>query len=144
MPPFLRRLSASLALLAALTAAGCGGPTEPAAQAEPCTSPIAVKAPGFPPEIPLEEWGTIVRYEKRAGFIGAEAVSNELIVELYPEIVRTLTGAGYTLLGGDNEGFEAEISFTDPKERYINIILRGGRCQDEILVRVLIEKRTQT
>lgn len=81
-----------------------------------------------------------MKVEERAGFVGAEAVTDTLIVELYPEIVRTLTGRGFTLLGGDNEGFEAEISFEGDKQGYVNIILRQGSCEGEVRIRVLIEK----
>ena len=79
--------------------------------------------------------------EERGGFVGAEALSQTLIVELYPDIVRTLTENGYTLLGGDNEGFEAEISFIDRKEHNVNFTLRQTECEGEVSVFVLIEDR---
>lgn len=117
----------------------CGGSSNDAAStSSPCPSPTEVSA-DLPGRVPLEEWGTIVKVEERAGFVGAEAVTDTLIVELYPEIVRTLTEDGYTLLGGDNEGFEAEISFNDPRGNYLNFLLRQGNCKDEVRVRVLIE-----
>ncbi|MFP5298427.1 MAG: hypothetical protein ACLGHL_05535 [Actinomycetota bacterium] len=83
----------------------------------------------------------MTRLEERAGFAGAEIIATTQIVELYPDIVRTLTERGYVLLGGDNEGFEAEISFTDPKENYVNLILREG-CGEQVRIRVLIEEKT--
>lgn len=46
------------------------------------------------------------------------------------------------LLGGDNEGFEAEISFTDPRDNYVNLILREG-CEDQVRIRVLIERKAE-
>lgn len=65
-------------------------------------------------------------------------ISETQIVELYPEIVRTLTGSGYTLLGGENEGFEAEMTFSNPKERLTTLTLREGPC-DEVIVRALVK-----
>ncbi len=123
-----------------LLCGACGGSSSVGAGSrQPCPSPTAVRAE-LPGDLPLDEWATIVTVEQRAGFVGAEAVTTDtLIVELYPEIVRTLTEDGYTLLGGDNEGFEAEISFNDPRGNYLNFILRQGSCKDEVRVRVLIE-----
>lgn len=137
------RSTICVAALFPLLLVGCGssnGDADPGA--EVCESPIPVGSDAaLLKKFPLDEWGTIVVVEERAGYVGAEAVTDTLIVELYPEIVRTLTGLGYTLLGGDNEGFEAEISFRDPKENYVNLILRRGNCEDEVRIRALIEKR---
>lgn len=84
----------------------------------------------------------MTRLEGRAEFVGAEVISTTQIVELYPDIVRTLTERGYVLLGGDNEGFEAEISFTDPRDNYVNLILREG-CEEQVRIRVLIERKAE-
>lgn len=90
----------------------------------------------------LDRWGTVVKEERRAGFIGAEVLSEKKIVELYPDIVRSLSAGGYTLLGGDNEGFEAEISFTDPKKRHVSFSLRQHSCSAQLVVmRVLVQGR---
>lgn len=126
-------------LLWALPACGQGDKT--GATPDPCasTAPVAVPA-DLPRSLPLEKWGTVVEFERRAGFVGAEAISHTLIVELYPDMVRTLTGNGYTLLGGDNEGFEAEITFTGPTREHVGVTMREGPCTDEVRIRVLIEE----
>lgn len=131
----------SLCALVIWTVPACGSGEDTQAGPDPCASatPVAVAA-DLPRSLPLEKWGTIVEFERRAGFIGAEAVTDTLIVELYPDIVRTLTGNGYTLLGGDNEGFEAEITFTGPTREHVGVTMREGPCADEVRIRVLIEE----
>lgn len=127
--------------LLSLSACGSdGGSADPAAT--PCPSPSPSGDPALlPRSLPLDRWGTIVTVERRDGFVGAEALTQTLIVELYPDIVRTLTENGYTLLGGDNEGFEAEISFIDRKESNVNFTLRQTKCKGDVSVFVLIEER---
>lgn len=120
----------------------CGGSAERPAAA-PCPAPTpATGSIRLPGGFPAGKWGTVTQLEERAGFTGAEVISTTQIVELYPDIVRTLTERGYVLLGGDNEGFEAEISFTDPKDNYVNLILRQG-CDDQVKIRILIEKEAR-
>ena len=103
--------------------------------------PLEISAAALKP-LELERWGTVIEEERRAGFIGAEVLSEQLIVELYPDIVRSLSESGYTLLGGDNEGFEAEISFTDPKNRHVSFSLRQHSCSAQLVVmQVLVQGR---
>lgn len=122
-----------------LLAAACGGGDagQPNPTPTPCLSPTpATQRLGM--KVPLERWGTITEVAERAGFVGAEAVGGTQIVELYPEVVRTLTERGFVLLGGDNEGFEAEMTFHDPKGRLTTFTMAEGPC-DEVIVRVLIQ-----
>lgn len=120
----------------------CGSESEPRAEV-PCDPPTPVASSvRLPGRFPAGEWGAVTRLEERAEFVGAEIISTTQIVELYPDIVRTLTERGYVLLGGDNEGFEAEISFTDPRDNYVNLILREG-CEDQVRIRVLIERKAE-
>jgi hypothetical protein len=136
----LSRVAIALCLVV-LSACGSEGDSKDPA-AKPCPSPSPSGDPALlPRSLPLERWGTIVTVEERGGFVGAEALTQTLIVELYPDIVRTLTENGYTLLGGDNEGFEAEISFIDRKESNVNFTLRQTGCKGEVSVFVLIEER---
>jgi hypothetical protein len=102
---------------------------------------VTVSAPALE-SLGLQRWGTVTEEERRAGFIGAEATSELKIVELYPDIVRRLSEDGYTLLGGDNEGFEAEISFKDRKDRHISFSLRQHACDAErVVMQVLVQGR---
>lgn len=127
--------------LLGLSACGSGSGSSDSV-ATPCPSPSPSGDPALlPRSLPLDRWGTIVIVERRDGFVGAEALTQTLIVELYPDIVRTLTENGYTLLSGDNEGFEAEIGFIDRKENNVNFTLRQTRCKGEVSVVVLIEER---
>ena len=102
---------------------------------------LQVSAPALE-RLGLERWGTVTEEERRAGFIGAEAISEREIVDLYPEIVEVLEDEGYVFLGGDNEGFEAEISFKDHKARHISFALRQHPCSSErVVLQVLVQGR---
>lgn len=90
----------------------------------------------------LDRWGSVIEEERRGGFIGAEAITERSIPELYPEIVDALSTEGYTFLGGDNEGFEAEISFKDRKDRHISFALRQHPCSpNRVVMQVLVQGR---
>jgi hypothetical protein len=91
-------------------------------------------------DLPLDLWGTVTLVETRRGFVGAEAISETQIVELYPQMVRDLNGAGYVYLGGENEGFEAELAFSTPKETFVSFALRETKCKEQIRIRALVEQ----
>lgn len=117
-----------------------GGSSVPRGGAPDCSLPAPVSNIPFDlAALGLERWGTVTKAEARAGFLGAEAVSEQEVVELYPDIVRRLSGP-YTFLGGENEGFEAELSFADRKGRVLSFTLTEVEC-DRVLFRVLIEKQ---
>lgn len=125
----------------ALAAAACAGPSDPESRSRPCPTPVAVPDTSLlPKQVPLEEWGVVTELSRRAGFLGAEAVTETEIVVLYPEIVRTMTDNGYVQLGGDNEGFEAELTFADRSQRLTTFTLREGRC-DLVILRTLIQMK---
>ncbi|MGI8773938.1 MAG: hypothetical protein ACR2KQ_02805 [Actinomycetota bacterium] len=86
----------------------------------------------------LESFGVVTKVEERAGFTGAEVITEESVIELYPRIVRELGERGYTFVGGDNEGFEAEMAFLDRRSRNVSFSIRQG-CGEQILVRVLVQ-----
>ena len=128
-------------LLPASAACGGAGPEEPAATPCPEVVGIKVSAPVLE-ALRLDRWATVTEEERRAGFIGAEAISDERIARLYPDIVRTLERDGYVFLGGDNEGFEAEISFKDEKGRHISFALRQHPCDSSrVVLQVLVQGR---
>jgi hypothetical protein len=132
------RLPAAV-LAATVALAACGGGGRDAAGPRACPTPVAAADTGsLPKRVPLERWGTITEVSERGGFVGAEAIGEGKIVELYPEMVRTMTGNGYSFLGGDNEGFEAELSFADGRRRLTTFTLRTDRC-DRVIVRTLVE-----
>ena len=125
----------------ALGACGGAGTEEPAAA--PCPKVVAIKvSTPVLDALGLERWGIVTEEERRAGFIGAEAISEDEIVDLYPDIVSALEEDGYVFLGGDNEGFEAEISFKDEKSRHISFSLRQHACDTErVVMQVLVQGR---
>ena len=61
--------------------------------------------------------------------MGAEAISEIQIVELFPQMVRDLSDAGYVYLGGENEGFEAELAFSIAGENLRLVRSQGNGLQ---------------
>ena len=68
-------------------------------------------------------------------------VSDETVVELYPQFARALVEGGHEILSGDNEGFEAEIFFTLRDGRAGRYVLREGPCRDDVTVHILYEEK---
>ena len=131
-------------LLVALLALGsaCGGNEGDAnpAGSEACVAPTPASDTSAIGKLPLDLWGTVMLVQTKRGFVGAQAISEMQIVELYPQIVRDLGEAGYVSLGGENEGFEAELAFSAPNGTFVSFALRETDCDEQILIRVLIEK----
>ena len=136
------RSPAAWLLLVLVAFGSCGGSDEGPGptQAQACVAPTPVADTSSIGELPLESWGTVTLVQKKRGFVGAQAISEIQIVELYPQIVRDLGDAGYVSLGGENEGFEAELAFSAPNETFVSFALRETDCEEQILIRVLIEK----
>jgi hypothetical protein len=129
------RLIMALALVAA---GGCGGGD--AAGPRACALPSPVEdLTLLPGDIPLDEWGQIDRIEVRNGFLAARAVTATRIVELYPVLARATSAAGYTIISGDNEGFEAEIFFDRGKGTTGTYRLRQGPCRGQVTIYLLYE-----
>jgi hypothetical protein len=131
-----------LLLVLLIFGAACGGSDDDPGptQAEACIAPTPVADTSAIGKLPLDRWGTITLVQMKRGFVGAQAISEIQIVELYPQIVRDLGDAGYVSLGGENEGFEAELAFSAPNETFVSFALRETDCDEQILIRVLIEK----
>ena len=64
-------------------------------------------------------------------------VSDELIVELDPQIQRHLVAGGFEIIGHDNEGFEAEIFFRRGAKTLGTILMREGPCEDQVTITLL-------
>lgn len=132
----MRQVVALLSTLS-LSLAACSGGSN---NAEPCTLPSQVADLSLLPEdIPLDEWGTIDQLGVSDGFLAARALTTTPIVELYPVMARATSEAGYTILSGDNEGFEAEIFFERGKGTTGTYRLREGPCKDQVTIRLLYE-----
>ena len=98
--------------------------------AQGCESPEAVADLSALPEgIALDEYGTVIRARTRNGFVGAQAVADEKVGQLYTPLLNLLKDGGYEIVGEDNEGFEAEIFFTRNRNTG-SLILRQGDCAD--------------
>jgi hypothetical protein len=139
------RLSAAsklVSLIAILLPAcgGGGGEDEARTQAEVCVAPTPAADISGLGDLPLSLWGTVTLVETRKGFVGAQAISETQIVELFPQMVRDLGDAGYSYLGGENEGFEAELAFTTPEKNFVSFALRETDCDEQVLIRALVEK----
>ena len=121
--------------------AGCGGESGGSSSADPkvCSTDDPVgdsDLKGLPEGLPLQEWGTIVRVDRSRGFIGAKAISEIDIVELYPQITRAIATGGYKQISGENEGFEAEVFFQKGGDTG-TFLLRKGPCEGQVTVRLI-------
>ena len=118
-------------------AANGGGANAQDPKACSTDNPVAEeKLTGLPEGLPLEEWGTITRVDKSRGFIGAMAITEISIVELYPEITRAIQTNGYKQISGENEGFEAEVFFQKGTDTG-TFLLRKGPCEGQVTVRLI-------
>lgn len=135
------RLQAAILTLMIASAPACGGSSGPEAAPTPCSSPIPVATDRLPRRLQLESFGVVTKVESRAGYTGAEFVTEESVIELYPRLVRELGERGYTFVGGDNEGFEAELAFLDHRLRNVSFSVRQG-CGKQNIGRVLMQEGT--
>lgn len=130
----------TMVVLAVLCLGGCsgassgsGGGPQACASDAPVTGP---KLDTLPQGLDLDEWGVITKVTEKAGFVGAELVSDLTIVELYPEISRAVRDGGYETISGDNEGFEAELFFQKGSNTG-TFLLREGPCKNQVTVKLI-------
>lgn len=129
--------SVFLVLAAALQACGGGSSSSPAAATCPKTAPVSTsQLRKLPDELPLDKWGEVIEVSTRAGYVGAEAVTDTQIVELYPVLSRHIMKSGFVTVSGENEGFEAEIFFQKGKAPG-SFLLREGPCEDQVTIKLL-------
>ncbi|HJR45155.1 MAG TPA: hypothetical protein VJ927_06075 [Actinomycetota bacterium] len=127
-----------VAVLAGLLIGGCGG----SSGEEPprCELPQEVEdLSDLPRDLPVDRWGNVTEIGVENGFLGVVAVTDTTIIELYPQIARAVSEGGYTILSGDNEGFEAEIFFERGQGTTGAFRLRQGPCVEQVTIRLLLE-----
>ncbi len=125
---------------AAVLFPSCGGGSDTSTTAA-CTHPDAVsdsQLNKLPEDLRLDKWGKVIEISTRAGYVGAEAISDTQIVELYPVLSRHLMDHGYVTVSGENEGFEAEIFFQKGKAPG-SLLLREGPCKGDVTVKLLFK-----
>ncbi len=132
----MRRAVLVVAVVGLATA--CSGTDSAAPRRCPLPEPLADLSL-LPGDIPLDEWGVVDQIEVEGGFLGARAVSETSVVELYPMMARATVDAGYNILSGDNEGFEAEIFFERGKGTTGTYRLREGPCAEQVTIKLLYE-----
>ncbi|MDP9067286.1 MAG: hypothetical protein M3N53_02920 [Actinomycetota bacterium] len=132
----MRRIVPIVAVVASVAA--CGGADSAVPNRCPLPQPLADLSL-LPRDVPLDEWGIVDQVEVQGGFVGARAVSETKIVELYPMMARATVDAGYSILSGDNEGFEAEIFFERGKGTTGTYRLREGPCAGQVTIKLLYE-----
>jgi hypothetical protein len=123
-----------LCLAPILLLASCGGDGSSATPVGPCeTPPPVTDTKGLPGDLDLERFGTIVQLSADDGFVGARAITDQRIIELYPPLARAVLDAGYDIFSSENEGFEAEIFF---RRRNVQAVyrLREGPCAGQVTI----------
>ena len=134
----MRRAGPLLTVLLGLVIAGCGGSEDPGLPKCPVPQALADTS-NLPKNLPMEAWGTVDQAEVEDGFLSARAVTETSIIELYPVMARAVSEGGYTILAGDNEGFEAEIFFNRGEGTTGTFRLRQGPCAGQVTIRLLYE-----
>ena len=123
-----------------MIAAACSSDGSGGSNAEPnaCATPQAGgDTSKIPDDVAISDFGTITRVQKKPGFIGVEAISDQKIVEIYPPLARSILDADYVILSGDNEGFEAEIFFARGTHTTGTYLLREGPCGRLVTIKLL-------
>ena len=90
----------------------------------------------LPDSIPLTEWGTVTKVDKQKGYVGARAIAETTIVELYPQLSKHIRVNGFETISGENEGFEAEIFFAKGPNTG-TFLLREGPCKGQVTIKLL-------
>lgn len=125
-----------------LLLARCGGDGGSAEQPTPCPAHTSVTPPATIPKV-LDQTGRgeVVDVGRRRGFTAVTVITQESVVELYPQLARGLLGDGHEIDAGDNEGFEAEIFFTLRDGRAGRYVLREGPCRGDVTLQILYEEK---
>lgn len=131
----------AFAALALFLLAACGGGDGGTGVTDPeaCSTDNPVDESALeklPKDLLIDEWGTVLKVQNRAGYVGAEAISETSIVELYPEISRAVRDGGYETISGENEGFEAELFFQKGQNTG-TFLLRKGPCEGQVTVKFI-------
>ena len=90
----------------------------------------------LPAEIPLSDWGTVTKVAEQKGYVGARAIAETTIVELYPQLSKHIRLNGFETISGENEGFEAEIFFAKGSNTG-TFLLREGPCEGQVTLKLL-------
>jgi hypothetical protein len=89
----------------------------------------------FPAGLHPDDLGVVVAFSD-AGEFTAEVVSDKKIVEIYPVLSREILDAGYEIVSGDNEGFEAEIFFRKGTKKFGAYRLKEEECPGRVAMRL--------
>ena len=131
----------ALSLLGSLVLlTSCGGDGEPKSAPTPCASPVAVDRRDLrllPEDLPLAEYGVVTEVKLKRGYVGADAVTEARIVELYPPLARKVLDEGYQIVSSENEGFEAEIFFVGGKRITGAYRMTKGPCEGQVTLKLL-------
>lgn len=126
-------LAAAAGLVVGLASCGSSSPAPAAA----CPDPTPVARPDLPKGIVLGDIATIVSVQHEPRFVGAKAVTQRSIVEVYPELARSVVDGGFKILNGDNEGFEAEIFFARGRDITGTYLMRRSDCAGQVTIQLL-------
>ncbi|MGH8969461.1 MAG: hypothetical protein ACRDV1_05890 [Actinomycetes bacterium] len=137
----MRSVAALLAVLVlAPAASACGAGEDPGA----CPAPRPVDEPGpLVRALALDELGVPTVSREEAELSSATVVSERSVTALLGRVNDALEAGGYSVLGTEDEGFEAEIFFA--KGLHTNGVARiteDARCAGRTTVEVSVARGT--
>jgi hypothetical protein len=116
--------------------AGCGGGPE-VGKAGTCADPVAVDGKQLTTlPIDLSRAGTVTKVTSGNGKVGATAVSEAAVDDVYKNLRGMLGSAGFRVTAGETEGFEAEIYYARGKDRAGSFKLVQGPCEGQTTIKL--------
>jgi hypothetical protein len=114
--------------------AGCGGGPE-VGKAGTCTGPVAVDGKQLTAlPIDLSRAGTVTKVTSGGEKVGATAISESAVDDVYKKLRGMLGSAGFRVTAGETEGFEAEIYYAKGKDRAGSLKLVQGPCEGQTTI----------
>lgn len=129
----MRSRRAALALLLVLTAACSSGGEDATDECGFPSSDPAARAELIPEELLLDGEAQVSSAGRRKGGVTAALRVQLSVQDALPLYKQAVTDAGFDIVGGDNEGFEAEVYIKKGKELG-QVQIRRSLCADASVV----------
>ena len=121
--------------LTAVTAACGGGQPAGCPSPEPLTGDDAT---GVPPDLDLTGFGVLTRVDVDGGFVSYRVESAKSVQDLFVPVTRALRRDGWSLVGSENEGVDAEVYFARGQSETGVVVLDDLGCDGAVAIEVTV------